>query len=271
MQGESTLMMGLVIHETKKAARRVAHELEEAARRRGIGAVVAGEDGLPAGVGVVVGIGGDGTLLQAASLAVGEDIPVIGINLGKVGYLADVEPVSLEALLDGLVAGSLDVYRRMTVAATAPDGRTFVGINDVVLEKVVSQRVVEIGVEINDRYFTTYRSDGIIVATPLGSTAYSLSAGGPVVDPELDALIMTPVAPHSLLSRSIMLAPDATVRFTVAGERRARVNLDGREAFELGEGEVVTVARGSRPVRFLSLGRHPFPQAVRHQFGLDHA
>jgi len=92
-----------------------------------------------------------------------------------------------------------------------------------------------------------------------------------VVDPELDALIMTPVAPHSLLSRSIMLAPDATVRFTVAGERRARVNLDGREAFELGEGEVVTVARGSRPVRFLSLGRHPFPQAVRHQFGLDHA
>ncbi len=271
MQGENALVMGMVVHETKESARAVATRLEQAARVRGIVALEAGPTGFPQEVSVVVGIGGDGTLLRAAGLAFGGDIPVIGVSLGKVGYLTDVAPDAIELLLDRLVAGSLEVNRRMTVAAIAPDGRTFVGINDVVLEKVMTQRVVEIGVEINARYFTTYRSDGIIVATPLGSTAYSLSAGGPVVDPELDALIMTPVAPHSLLSRSIMLSPDAVVKLTVAGERPVRVNLDGREAFGLEEGEVATIARGARPVRFLSLGCHPFPQAVRHQFGLDHA
>ncbi len=271
MQGDSALVLGLVVHETKESARAVAGRLAQAAAVRGIVTVEAGPEGFPRPVTVVVGIGGDGTLLQAAGLAFGGDIPVIGVNLGKVGYLTDVAPDAVELLLDRLGADSLEVNRRMTVAATAPDGRTFVGINDVVLEKVMTQRVVELGVAINDRYFATYRSDGIIVATPLGSTAYSLSAGGPVVDPELDALIMTPVAPHSLLSRSIMLSPDAVVKLTVAGERPVRVNLDGREAFEMEEGEVTTIGRGARPVRFLSLGRHPFPQAVRHQFGLDHA
>ncbi|MGD2051982.1 MAG: NAD(+)/NADH kinase [Acidimicrobiia bacterium] len=271
MPADDALVMGTVVHETKESARAVADRLEQAAAARGLVTVEAGPDGFDREVSVVVGIGGDGTLLQAAGFAFGGDIPVIGINLGRVGYLTDVAPDAVELLLDRLVAGSLSVNRRMTVAATAPDGRSFVGINEVALEKVMTQRVVEIGVEINDRYFTTYRSDGLIVATPLGSTAYSLSAGGPVVDPELDALIMTPVAPHSLLSRSIMLSPEAVVKVTVAGERPVRVNLDGREAFQMAEGEVTTIERGARAVRFLSLGNHPFPQAVRHQFGLDHA
>ncbi len=135
----------------------------------------------------------------------------------------------------------------------------------------MSQRLVQIDVAINDHYFTSYRADGLIVATPLGSTAYSLSAGGPVLDPTLDALILTPVAPHSLLSRSIVLAPDARLRLTVVLDRDVRVNLDGREAVVLGEGDSIVVTRGERPIRFLSLGEHPFPQAVRRQFGLDHA
>lgn len=220
---------------------------------------------------LIVGIGGDGTLLRAAHLAHQLDVPVIGVNLGTVGYLTEVEPESIEEMLRLLAEGRLGMQSRMTVAAETPDGTMHHGINDVVMEKVLSQRVVQISVEVNGEFFTTFRADGLIVATPLGSTAYSLSAGGPVVDPDLDALIMTPVAPHSLLSRPTVFTPVAALRFTVATERQVRVNVDGRAGVVLEEGQSVVVRAGVRPVRFLTMGTYPFPQAARHQFGLDHA
>jgi len=229
------------------------------------------EDGHRDDLDLIVGIGGDGTLMRAAHLAHDLRVPVIGINLGTVGYLTEVEPENVEEMLRRLAAGNLGTETRMTVAAELPDGSLLHGINDVVLEKVHSQRLVQISIEVNGEFFTTFRSDGIIVATPLGSTAYSLSAGGPVVDPDLDVLIMTPVAPHSLMSRPSVFTPQTRLRFTVATERQVRVNLDGHVGGVLEEGESVVVRAGERGVDFLSMGSYPFPQAVRHQFGLDHA
>lgn len=263
--------IALVVHDTRVEADNLATQTVEAARRRGLETLRWTPEMSLDDVDVLVGIGGDGTLLTAASLAVERALPVVGVNLGSVGYLADIEPTSLESMLDGLVAGTLEESHRMTVAVESADGRLWHGINDVVLDKVVSRRLVQIDVEISGHYFTSYRADAIIVATPLGSTAYSLSAGGPVLDPALEALILTPVAPHSLLSRSIVLAPTAEVRCTVALDRAVRISVDGRDAATLGRGDVVTLRRGEPNVRFLSLGTHPFPQAVRHQFGLDHA
>ncbi len=224
-----------------------------------------------AGLDLIVGIGGDGTLLRAAHIAHARQVPVIGINLGTVGYLTEVEPENIGTMLRRLANADLGTQSRMTVAAEMPDGTTLHGINDVVLEKVLSQRLVQISIEVNGEFFTIYRSDGLIVATPLGSTAYSLSAGGPVVDPDLDVLIMTPVAPHSLMSRPTVFTPATSLRFTVATERRVRVNLDGHVGSVLEEGESVVVRAGRRGVDFLTMGIHRFPQAVRHQFGLDHA
>ena len=268
---ESVRNLALVVHDSRPEARQLAKVVAAAAAQRDLG-TVEWEPGVDLdAVDVVMGIGGDGTLLSAAGLAVAGTLPVVGINLGTVGYLADSEPESLEPLLDGLVAGTLVETRRMTVAVDAGDGRVWHGINDVVLDKVVSRRLVQIEVEISGHYFTSYRADAIIVATPLGSTAYSLAAGGPVLDPALEALILTPVAPHSLLSRSIVLAPTAEVRCTVALDRSVRINVDGRDTIQLEHGDAVTIRRGATDVRFLSLGSHPFPQAVRHQFGLDHA
>ncbi len=220
---------------------------------------------------LIVGIGGDGTLLRGANIAHSRNVPVIGINLGTVGYLTEVEPENIGVMLRQLAAGELGTQTRMTVVADMPDGSTLLGINDVVMEKVLSQRLVQISIEVNGEFYTTFRSDGLIVATPLGSTAYSLSAGGPVVDPDLDVLIMTPVAPHSLMSRPTVFTPATTLRFTVATERRVRVNLDGHVGSILEEGESVVVHAGDTGVEFLTMGTHPFPQAVRHQFGLDHA
>lgn len=220
---------------------------------------------------LIVGIGGDGTLMRAANLAHELGVPVIGINLGTVGYLTEVEPDSIDEMLRRLAEGDLDTHWRMTVAAELPDGSVLHGINDVVMEKVISQRVVQITVEVDEQFFTTFRADGLIVATPLGSTAYSLSAGGPVVAPALDSLIMTPVAPHSLLNRPTVFTPATLLRFTVATERQVRVNVDGHVGGILEEGESVLVRAGQHGVAFLTMGTYPFPQAARHQFGLDHA
>lgn len=259
-----------VVTSSRPDADRVAAELHRAALARGF-STVAAQVGQSDGVDVVVGIGGDGTLLEAAQVAHHADLPVVGVNLGTVGYLTEFEPEELELLLDTLQGRPLPERGRMTVRAETSEGAVWHGINDVVLEKVMSQRLVRLAVTIDGEYFTTYRADGIIVATPLGSTAYSLSVGGPVLAPELEALVLSPVAPHSLLSRSIVLAPDTVVEFRVASDREVRVNLDGREACLLGSGATLTVRKGLRPVRFVSLGIHPFPQGVRKQFGLDHA
>ena len=265
--------LGVVVHETNESARMVGESIVDLAADRSMKATLLDDlDPLPGGVDLVVGVGGDGTLLKAVSLAHPLDLPVIGVNLGTVGYLTDVGPDMVGEMLDGVASGEVTEFHRMTLTALLEDGRSFHAINDVVLEKVMSQRLVQITVQINGRHFTTYRADGLIVATPLGSTAYSLSAGGPVLDPGLEAIILTPVAPHSLLSRSIVLSADTELTFTVPIERDVRINLDGREAAVIGHGSTVSVVRGSTPVRFLTLaGGPPFPQGVRRQFGLDHA
>ena len=266
------MRLGIVVHPSRQSAEAVGRRLADAARDHGWEVAKTGIgtwDGGP--FDVLVGVGGDGTLLEAAHLAHSADIPVAGVNLGTVGYLADFDPGDDTVLLDTLALDPLPTIGRMTLRATAPGGDSWHGINDVVLEKVLSQRIVQVTVAIDGEHFTTYRADGLIVATPLGSTAYSLSAGGPVVDPAVEALVVTPVAPHSLLSRSLVLAPNTVVTCTVDGDRPVRVNLDGREAITLEAGDVLTIGRGERPVRFVSVGGRPFPQGVRRQFGLDHA
>lgn len=219
---------------------------------------------------VIVAIGGDGTVLGAAATAIERGIPVCGINVGRVGYLAEFEPSELHELVGALKSETFSVDERATVGVTIGDTTAY-AVNDVVVEKVISQRIIEITVRINGEPLATYRADGIIAATPLGSTAYSLSAGGPIVSPELDALILTPVAPHSLLSRSIVLAPDAEIELTLNGERPGSINVDGRHLTQVAPGTTISIRRGLLNVQFLSLGQHPFPHAVREQFGLDHA
>jgi len=219
---------------------------------------------------VIIAIGGDGTVLEAAAGALEFGIPVCGINVGRVGYLAEFAEEEIEDLADAIATDSFEIRRHGTVSvSTAQYSAT--AVNDVVVEKVISQRIIEVAVAINGRPLATYRTDGMIVATSLGSTAYSLSAGGPIVDPGLGALILTPVAPHSLLTRAIVLAPDAVVTLSVTGDRPARINVDGRELGTVAPEEPITVRQGAATVKFLTLARHPFPHAVREQFGLGHA
>ncbi|NHZ70605.1 MAG: NAD(+) kinase [Proteobacteria bacterium] len=255
----------IVVRNDKPQAETIARRLIAALGGTGVEAGEATSD--PE---VVVAIGGDGTVLAAAALALELDIPVCGVNVGRVGYLAEFEEGEIDDLASAIASDTFAVEPHNTLAVEA-GGHTGFAINDVVLEKVVSQRIIEVAVRVNGRDLASYRTDGMIVATPLGSTAYSLSAGGPVVDPSLDALILTPVAPHSLLTRPIVLAPDAVVTLSVQVSRPARINIDGRELCIVQPGAEVRILRGPATAGFLSLGRHPFPEAVRDQFGLDHA
>lgn len=218
----------------------------------------------------IVAVGGDGTVLGAAALAMDLGVPVCGINVGRVGYLAEFKPTDVDALAEALSNDTFTTHTRGTVAVEA-NGTQATAVNDVVVEKVMSERIIEIAVRIDDEPLATYRADGIIVASPIGSTAYSLSAGGPVVAPDLDAMVLTPVAPHSLLSRAIVVSPSSTIELTTIGDRPATLNVDGKELADIPPGTTVTVQRGSTDVRFLTLNRHPFPFALREQFGFDHA
>ncbi|GMQ84629.1 MAG: hypothetical protein BMS9Abin07_0193 [Acidimicrobiia bacterium] len=261
--------VGVVVHDDKYEAGEVVARLEELAGDCGLDVVRVGDE-VAKEIDVVLGVGGDGTVLRAARLAWMRGIPVAGINVGRVGYLAEFEVEELEALVAAIADDRTHTFERMTVQVNFPGGSA-TGLNDVVVEKVSSERIIEIGVIINGERFARYRTDGIIVATPVGSTAYSLSAGGPVVDPALDVLIMTPVAPHSLLSRSLVVSADAVIEVSVELDRPASVNVDGQKVATVDPGQSVSISRGDEVVRFLTLEGHPFPAAVRHQFGLDHA
>lgn len=217
---------------------------------------------------MVLAVGGDGTMLGAVRNAVTWDVPVLGFNLGTLGFLTEAEPDDLAEVVKRLVTRDFEVEERLTVAA-AIGGVEAVGVNDVVVEKVDSTRLVSLSVVIDGSEFATYRADGLIVATPTGSTAYSFSAGGPVVDPRVDALVLTPVASHSLFDRPIVIPADSQIDVTVSRDRLVRVNVDKTDLGEIGEGETVKIVKGQRPARFVTFRSTTFPELVRQKFGLE--
>ncbi|MGQ0849471.1 MAG: NAD(+)/NADH kinase [Actinomycetota bacterium] len=270
------MKVGLTIHASKPAPAAFARKFADAAEAAGH--EVVGDDitsrllGRPVGNGrpeIIIAAGGDGTVLAAARRALVLDVPVLGFNLGTIGFLAEAEVSDLHRVVDALSTGAMVEQTRMTIGARIGDsGNVVLGINDVVMEKIHSQRLVFLQVDVDGETFLTYRADGIVAATSTGSTAYSFSAGGPLVDPHVEALLLTPVAPHSLFNRTLVLKPDARIRIEVTADRPVRVSVDGVETGFLGEGGIVEIARGERPARTVSFDSTSFPQTVKQKFRL---
>jgi NAD+ kinase len=216
---------------------------------------------------VVAAVGGDGTMLAAVQVALVHDAPVFGFNLGTIGFLTEVEPEELERVVEMLGEGSYTIVPRMALTARL-GGKQATGLNDVVVEKVDSLRLVHLEVSIDDEDFLTYRADGLVVATPTGSTAYSFSAGGPLVDHSIEAILLTPVASHSLFSRTMVLPPTAVLKVTARRPRPVRVSVDKVRLGELGEGDSVEIGAAAAPIRFARFGRFSFPAAVTEKFEL---
>jgi NAD+ kinase len=219
---------------------------------------------------LVLAIGGDGTVLRAVRGAGDSDAGILGINLGELGYLAECEPVGWEAALEAYFAGRHGIEERLRVAGTLLDGRTLPpGLNEVVIEKQAVGRTIRLEVHIDGEFFTSYVADGLIVATPTGSTAYSLSARGPIVAPAHRALVMTPVSPHTLFDRSLILEPDSVVAVAVTGDRDAAISVDGQDHGTLRAGQSITIAASPHPARFVTTTRRNFHQILKAKFGLS--
>jgi len=241
-----------------------------------VGAISA--DTCDGSVRLVVAIGGDGTMLRAARWAFGTDADLVGVNLGQMGYLTEVEPGAWEEALDAYFKGLHAVAPRMMISAEidgptdgpAPPGSPLPpGLNEVVIEKQSIGRTIRLGVSIDGRFFTSYVADGLILATPTGSTAYSLSARGPIVDPSHRAILLTPVSPHSLFDRALVLDPASEVTVSVLGDRPAALSVDGVQRASLEPGHHVTVRATPHPARFVSFGNRDFHQILKAKFGLS--
>lgn len=263
------MRLGLIVHRTSDSAAGFARELAATARGMGMEVLVEpeGGSGPDEPVDVLVAVGGDGTVLDAVRHAMSHGVPVIGFNLGTIGFLTTAEPDHATQVLEALREGRYRTVERLTLHAEVP-GVVEEGLNDAVVEKIDSQRIVELDLEVDGHHFTRYRADGVVVATPTGSTAYAFSAGGPLVDPRVQGLIVAPVASHSLFGRSVMVPADSVIRCTVVRDRPVQVSVDGRVIGVLGEGGVVEVRRGTSPVTFLEVEDVPFTAQVRRKFGL---
>ncbi len=218
---------------------------------------------------VVLAFGGDGTFLEAVRLAYPHNAVVGGVNLGRLGYLAGYEPEEADLLFDRILEGDANVTRRTMLAVQPADHRdgepATTALNEITIERSDAGHVTRLDVVINGVEFASYSADGIIIATPTGSTAYALSARGPIIAPHLDCFVFVPVAPHMLFDRAMVLTPTDIV--TVTAIRPATVTADGRSICELAAGESVSVSVASRSLAVLEPARD-FHQVLRQKFHL---
>ena len=227
------------------------------------------------GTDVLVVLGGDGTFLRAAHAVIEDDVPLLGINVGKVGFLSKVEANDVEPVLAKLVDGRYEIEPRMALegrilrGGTQPSGERLLALNDVVVARGSLARVVRLDTSIDGTHLASFIADGLVVASPTGSTGYSFSAGGPILGPTARNLVVTPIAGYLTTIRSVVVGPTAIVRCRVVDAHEALVSVDGREDIPLAVGDVVEVRAIERPVRLVEPeGSLPFWDLVRRKVEL---
>ncbi len=269
-----------VVHGERERARSLAAQSREWLVERGhdvvdVAAIDVDFRAAPAaadGADLVISFGGDGTMLRAVQVALSQNALVLGVNLGRLGYLAMVEPDALLAALEHVLVSGARVEERMTLAVSVErpghPAELVTAFNEAAVERAEPGRTVGLAVSIGGEFFSRYTADGMIVATPTGSTGYNLSAGGPIVSPHASMMVMTPVAPHSLFDRSLILTADDEIVIEVVAERRAVVSIDGLRVAELAGGERVRCTQGARPLRLVRVDGQGFHQVLKTKFQL---
>jgi len=219
---------------------------------------------------LVVSLGGDGAMLRASSFAYRADTPVVGVNLGKKGFLTALEMEDMYSGLEEVLRGRYLLQERMLLECWIREGcggRPLYALNEVVVGKRELQRMIRLEVEINGKYFHYYSGDGVIFSTPTGSTAYSLSAGGPIVEPTLECIILTPICSHSLVDRSVIISPQSEIGVLARREKvMPSISVDGREEVELPHGGKVLIRRAPRRLKMIKAVGYSFYSLLREKF-----
>ncbi len=280
------MRIGIAVKPGLVAARDTLVELEAWLRERGVDAVWSVEaaklfpsgsrtaverDELALQSDVAVVLGGDGTLLAMAK-AIAEssrDIPILAVNFGSLGFLTEITRPELHQSLDAVLAGRTSYDLRMMLCAVAEKaGVSHMALNDVVFSRTALSRMIELSVSVGDQFVTAVKADGLIVATPTGSTAYNLAAGGPIVHPAMDALVLTPIAPHTLSNRPIVIPAEREVRVTStsanAGDE-VYVTMDGQTGFGLQQGDELTITRADKRLRLVRSTTRSYFEVLRQK------
>jgi NAD+ kinase len=283
------MRIGIAVKPKLVEARETLAELSSWLRERKIDAVwtseaaklvdggdrkVAEREALPAQVDVVLVLGGDGTLLSMAKAIAesGRDVPILAVNFGSLGFLTETTRPEIFQSLDAVINNRATHDLRMMLRATAThDAQTtlsHMALNDVVFTRTALSRMIELSVSVGDQFVTAVKADGLIVATPTGSTAYNLAAGGPIVHPSMDALVLTPIAPHMLTNRPIVIPTEREVRVrstsSNAGDE-VYVTVDGQTGFGLQEGDEIVIAKSDRPLRLIRSTTRSYFEVLRQK------
>lgn len=226
-------------------------------------------DAIPSLVDLVLVLGGDGTLLAMADriAAAGRDIPILGVNFGSLGFLTEITRPEVFDSLQAVVDGTADLDERMMLRARLDDA-SYVALNDVVIARHALSRMVEISVWVGEQFVTTVKADGLIIASPTGSTAYNLSAGGPIVHPAMEAIVITPIAPHMLTNRPIVIPASHDVRAEIKSALPGdgmHVTIDGQTGFPIAAGQSVVIGRAERPLRLVRAPRRNYFEVLREK------
>jgi len=232
---------------------------------------VASKSAIASGVDMVLVLGGDGTLLSMADCIgeAGTDIPIVGVNFGSLGFLTEITLPELYPSLEAALEGRAHIEDRMMLqSTTVRDGKTFahlIALNDAVVTKTARSRMIDLSVFVGDDFVTRVKADGLIIATPTGSTAYNLAAGGPIVQPNVDALILTPIAPHTLTNRPVVIPATAAVRVQPNMQERDEVfvTFDGQAGFQLQAGDEITIRRSESPLRLIRPSTRSYFEVLR--------
>lgn len=280
------MRIGIAVKPGLTAARDTLVELEAWLRERGVDAAwspeasklfpsgtraVAERDELARQSDVAVVLGGDGTLLAMAKAIAesGHDIPILAVNFGSLGFLTEITRPELYQSLDAVLAGRASYDLRMMLCAEAARAQqSHMALNDVVFSRTALSRMIELSVAVGDQFVTAVKADGLIVATPTGSTAYNLAAGGPIVHPAMDALVLTPIAPHTLSNRPIVIPAEREVRVTSTSSNagdEVYVTLDGQTGFGLQQGDELTITRADRPLRLVRSTTRSYFEVLRQK------
>ncbi|MGE5584285.1 MAG: NAD(+)/NADH kinase [Bacillota bacterium] len=277
------MRIGLITHLGKHAAVDAAKELLRFLQTRGVEVLLDpesarefdrpgmsfGEIAIGEKIDLAVVLGGDGALLNAARRLAGSEVPILGVNVGHLGFLTEVELPDIYEAIDRVLAGRYAVEGRMMLRAQVTRAARgivgeFVGLNDVVVTKGAFARMIRLKTYIGPNFIGTYPADGAIVASPTGSTGYSLSAGGPIVDPVIDTLIVTFICPHTLAARSFVASKSDTVRIVVsAPSEEVMLTVDGQVGFRLENRDEVLVEAATTRTRLVKLGRRSFYEVLR--------
>lgn len=216
-------------------------------------------------------LGGDGTVLRAARETVKMNIPIIGVNLGTLGYMTEIEPTNLEESLERLIAGDYEKESRMMLNGKAylGDGRTEEGwaLNDIVISRSGSLQIIRFNIYVNGQFLNDYSADGMIVTTPTGSTGYNLSAGGPLIEPGARLIMLTPICPHTLNQRSIILSPEDVIEIEIPGGNEEKIqtveaSFDGSHTVPLSSGDRLRIVKSEKMTEFIQLNQVSFLEVL---------